>query len=437
MNKNGRVRLEVEELSARVLPSVAVVPKPVFAEAAVTITTSPKILTGTGSGTYTRDIRATYVDGPAVYTFSGNTEILGFGSARVTGTIHAGSMIPIANGSWKFVIGKDALTVRIDGKSPNHDFDSVTTLRYTVTWASGRLRGLLDQQGRFILRLKNSSATLNVPEVSQGTFQVTLAQNLLNGEGEGVYRSRGDQTKMSIQGDASLFSVGKVAVIGTLELPTNSTGITGGGIWTFTKGSSTARMVLTGRASSNRLFQTTIFQYEIVEATGVFAAFRNQTGTMLFHMTSAIVLLSFPSYASGSFRFDLTQNAVAGDARGTVIKTQPGNSGDRHQITGKADLINLGDVQLKGSIQAVGNVREGRALGTLTLRRGNSAVVLKLKGPVQFGLSPLPTMFEYTMISATGTFQKFKGHQGRLQIVLNFGTHVPPSLAGTFLAKFF
>jgi hypothetical protein len=95
--------------------------------------------------------------------------------------------------------------------------------------------------------------------------------------------------------------------------------------------------------------------------------------------------------------------------------------GNRYDFTGTADLANLSQVSVSGSIYGLGNVVSGNATGTFTLTNTHGSVTISVEGPTQPGMSPLPTSFKYTVSNSTGSYQHLQA-EGTLALNLHPGT---------------
>jgi hypothetical protein len=109
-----------------------------------------------------------------------------------------------------------------------------------------------------------------------------------------------------------------------------------------------------------------------------------------------------------------TQHHLTGSARG-VWTEQRGipDTGATQDLAGNGKFKGLGDVQVQGALQLLGNVYTGHAYGTLTLTNYHGSVTLTLTGPSQPGFSGPPQSFTFTIASGTG---RYKGWQGSGQI---------------------
>jgi hypothetical protein len=74
---------------------------------------------------------------------------------------------------------------------------------------------------------------------------------------------------------------------------------------------------------------------------------------------------------------------------------------------------------LKGRIQTPGNIASGRATGNLKFTDGPDKMFFTVKGPLQPGLSPLPTTFKYTVTTAAGN--NLLGSKGTVTLARSAG----------------
>jgi hypothetical protein len=82
----------------------------------------------------------------------------------------------------------------------------------------------------------------------------------------------------------------------------------------------------------------------------------------------------------------------------------PTDAGTVYHLHGSANLAGLGQVEILGSVTAVGFTTMGRASGRLTLFGNGGSVTVQLLGPEQPGFSRLPHYFHYNVVSGTGAY---------------------------------
>lgn len=107
----------------------------------------------------------------------------------------------------------------------------------------------------------------------------------------------------------------------------------------------------------------------------------------------------------------------------TIVPSNP-DTGRQYDLSGSGYIHGLGQVTATGELHSTGFILNGHATGTLTLQNANGTVTLQLVGPSQPGFAPLPNHFDYTIVSATGSYT---GMQGSGTIDL----HLQPNSSGT------
>jgi hypothetical protein len=121
------------------------------------------------------------------------------------------------------------------------------------------------------------------------------------------------------------------------------------------------------------------------------------------------------------------RHALTGQGHGIFALGLPVTDiGGVYSLTGSGNLGRLGAVTITGTVSGVGNILHGRARGTLTLSNANGSVTLDLLGPVQSSFSPLPGIFQYRIISATGQYVALRD-RGMIQLNLQPTPSVPSS----------
>jgi hypothetical protein len=120
------------------------------------------------------------------------------------------------------------------------------------------------------------------------------------------------------------------------------------------------------------------------------------------------------------------------------------DTGVSYQLSGSGMFGQLGQASISGSVQSVGFILQGHAIGKLTFSNAQGSVSIELQGPVQTGFSPIPQWFTYHVTGATGQYSKLQAHGTlRLQfyahpviiplfVVNPPGEPLVPPIAGTF-----
>ncbi len=163
------------------------------------------------------------------------------------------------------------------------------------------------------------------------------------------------------------------------------------------------------------------------------------TGAVTFHQNPTITLPAPHALAgSGSGSYAVYPLLAAADplpGSAAPLHVIVGNVGERYDVTGTANLARLGAVTVTGSVYGLGFIATGHATGTLTFSNSHGSVTVDLTGPSQPGFSPLPTQFQYTVVSGAGAYQQVHD-QGTLSLVLQpaagSSTATSPAAQGTF-----
>ena len=98
--------------------------------------------------------------------------------------------------------------------------------------------------------------------------------------------------------------------------------------------------------------------------------------------------------------------ALAGRGTGTYQEqhTLP-DAGLTCTLSGTAQVADLGQVTVAGTLHGTGYISHGHAAGTLKLSNAKGSVTLELTGlPEQNGFAALPPYFRYRIVSGTGQF---------------------------------
>ena len=150
MTTPRRPPLELEELGARILPSVTLpaVPAPAAPAAHVAPAAAVHVLDGHGIGSYTTDLGVPEVG--TKYHFDGGANLAGMGAVFVSGWVTTAGFVASghAHGFLTFSNARGSVTVELLGPSqpgfsgmPDHfDFKVVGhTGEFTHLWAQGKL----------------------------------------------------------------------------------------------------------------------------------------------------------------------------------------------------------------------------------------------------------------------------------------------------------
>jgi hypothetical protein len=156
------------------------------------------------------------------------------------------------------------------------------------------------------------------------------------------------------------------------------------------------------------------FHFSTVNATGAYKGLRitgsvdlvQHTRNETFTLTVDSLQVHDKANLAGNGSGDFTVGALVPDA-GTI-----------YRLTGSASVGLLGRVTVSGTVQSTGFILIGRAMGELTLNNSQGSVTLQLTGPVQPGFSPLPKVFHFSVVSATGSYKGLKV-AGSIEITLD------------------
>jgi hypothetical protein len=102
-----------------------------------------------------------------------------------------------------------------------------------------------------------------------------------------------------------------------------------------------------------------------------------------------------------------------------------------YQLTGIGTFLNLGTMEITGSVGTVGGFATGEARGELTFTNAKGSVTIQLIGPEQRGFSALPSTFEYSVKKATGAYAGLTGF-GSLTLKLGPASGHGLKLSGDF-----
>ncbi len=102
-----------------------------------------------------------------------------------------------------------------------------------------------------------------------------------------------------------------------------------------------------------------------------------------------------------------------------------------YQLTGTGTFLNLGAMQITGSVGTVGGFATGEARGELTFTNAKGSVTIQLIGPEQRGFSALPSTFEFSVEKGTGAYAGMTGF-GSLTLKLGPASGHGLKLSGDF-----
>jgi hypothetical protein len=112
-------------------------------------------------------------------------------------------------------------------------------------------------------------------------------------------------------------------------------------------------------------------------------------------------------------------HALAGVGHGDVSRNWTiMDVGSSFTLKGTAQVADLGQVTVTGSVHGVGFAWSGHAGGTLTFSNPKGSVKVNLEGPLQGGFSSLPRYFHYQISSGTGAYGKLTD-QGTMLLSVN------------------
>jgi hypothetical protein len=133
----------------------------------------------------------------------------------------------------------------------------------------------------------------------------------------------------------------------------------------------------------------------------------------------------------------LRPHSLTGEGSGTYTGASlVVDAGVSYTLQGSADLVQIGHVQVTGSVYGLGDIAFGHAGGTLVFSNAGGSVTVSLSGPLQRGFAPLPQYFQYQVVGGTGAYQHFSDH-GSLNLIFTpdppgLTPHWPPTSHGTF-----
>jgi len=104
-----------------------------------------------------------------------------------------------------------------------------------------------------------------------------------------------------------------------------------------------------------------------------------------------------------------TPSILAGTVLGDYTSTlRLMNTASGFHFNGYAKVGGLGNVDVYAHLYSVGFHSIGNAHGEIELSNSKGSVTLQVLGPTQRRLQPLPDVFSYRIVSATGSFTKLK-----------------------------
>jgi hypothetical protein len=117
--------------------------------------------------------------------------------------------------------------------------------------------------------------------------------------------------------------------------------------------------------------------------------------------------------------------SLDGTTRGFYVSRQKNpDVGTSYDVFTTGNLAHYGPAFVSGSLHSLGNVASGQAKGTLNVFVAGGTLTLKLTGPTQNGLSPLPTKFSFVVTQGTGKFHNAAGEpvgKGTVDVMLTPG----------------
>jgi hypothetical protein len=137
--------------------------------------------------------------------------------------------------------------------------------------------------------------------------------------------------------------------------------------------------------------------------------------TLLSGASAAIsgALASLVTTAASAQQIHLT-----GTVKGSYhLQVKNPDTGKDFTFLGSGTLSTLGQVSLTGDIHSPGNIANGHSTGQLVLSNPHGSVTLELTGPPQNGNTPVPDVFSFKIIKASGTFKDDTG-TGYIDLIL-------------------
>lgn len=222
----------------------------------------------------------------------------------------------------------------------------------------------------------------------------------------------------NLSGTANLPMLGSVNVTGAIQGTGNIFNGQSTGFLTLSSSSGAVTLYLTGPSQGAFAPLPSTYQFSVESASGQFSQL-SITGTIAFTQTPAThtFAMKLESVHFGD------PGALLGTANGTYSNLSVHiGGGQSYHLGGSAAVGLLGQVDVEGTIKAVGAVVKGTATGTITLSNKSGQITLGLTGPLQSGLSPLPATFQYTITSSSGAYQ---GLTSSGQVRLSLSTSTP------------
>jgi hypothetical protein len=105
---------------------------------------------------------------------------------------------------------------------------------------------------------------------------------------------------------------------------------------------------------------------------------------------------------------------------GTAAYHQPRitvDTGMSLSFLGHGQLSDIGAFRISGSINGVGLINNGRAVGELVLKNAHGTITINVHGSVQPSFAPIPRDLVYVVAKGTGDFQHLTGY-GSLKVTL-------------------
>ena len=232
----------------------------------------------------------------------------------------------------------------------------------------------------------------------------------LAGHGQGTYTASAIQSgagpQYQLMGDADLQGFGHFAVDGSVHGVGFILHGHAGGTLTFTNDDGSITVQLQGPEQNAFAPLPHLFSEKIIGGTGAFQHLAGQENVQLdlrsIHDPDPLVI-----HGTFSLIEDVSHVVPPLQGHGTGTYTHlvsVPDVGQRFDLSGSANLADLGHVTVTGSVYSTGFIAQGHAGGTLTFQNSHGSVTVELTGPLQPGFAALPTTFQYQVVSSTGDY---------------------------------